>query len=197
MTKKILPIIAVSFGVVFLIQAGNLSLAAADVKTDISKAMSPASGNSGPDQLSENSESAETSESVCLTGAVAETLINERSRMDKRQVEMAKRETALKALETKVQKDVSSLEVTQKTIQGQIDKMEKVAEDDIIHLVEMYKTMKPKKAAEIFNSMDPGFAAGFLRQMDSAQAGLIMSEMSARKSYEISLIIANRGSEWR
>lgn len=192
MTKKVLPIIAVSFGVIFLIQAGNLSLASADVKTDIAKPKSTTSDT----QISAEESNIE-GESVCLTGAVAETLMNERSVLNSRQVEMAKRETALKALESKVQKDVDSLEVTQKTIQNQIDKMEKVAEDDILHLVEMYKTMKPKKAAEIFDSMDPGFAAGFLRQMDSTQAGLIMSEMSARKSYQISLIIANRGADWR
>jgi len=192
MTKKVLPIIAVSFGVIFLIQAGNLSLASADVKTDISKP-APAISDEPIAALQNNGEG----DSVCLTGAVAETLINERSLLDSRQVEIAKRETALKALESKVQKDVDTLEVTQKTIQSQIDKMEKVAEDDITHLVEMYKTMKPKKAAEIFDSMDPGFAAGFLREMDSTQAGLIMSEMSARKSYQISLIIANRGADWR
>lgn len=192
MTKKVLPIIAVSFGVIFLIQAGNLSLASADVKTDIPKPTSITS-----DTQSSTEQGDVEGESVCLTGAVAETLMNERSVLNTRQIEMAKRETALKALESKVQKDVDSLEVTQKTIQGQIDKMEKVAGDDILHLVEMYKTMKPKKAAEIFDSMDPGFAAGFLRQMDSTQAGLIMSEMSARKSYQISLIIANRGADWR
>tara|TARA_R110002020_G_scaffold90522_3_gene220359 strand:- start:3485 stop:4078 length:594 start_codon:yes stop_codon:yes gene_type:complete len=197
MTKKILPIISVSFGVIFLIQAGNLSLAAADVKTDIANSKSPISEAISGNENSEGLISPNNSENVCLTGAVAETLIKERSLLDERQVEMAKRETALKALETKVEKDVASLDVTQKTIQAQIDKMEKVARDDITHLVEMYKTMKPKKAAEIFNSMDAGFAAGFLREMDSAQAGLIMSEMGARKSYEISLIIANRGSNWR
>lgn len=197
MTKKILPIISVSFGIIFLIQAGNLSLAAADVKTDISNSKSPISEAISGNENSKGLISPNNSENVCLTGAVAEALIKEQSLLDERQVEMAKRETALKALETKVEKDVASLDVTQKTIQAQIDKMEKVAQDDITHLVEMYKTMKPKKAAEIFNSMDAGFAAGFLREMDSAQAGLIMSEMGARKSYEISLIIANRGSNWR
>lgn len=196
MTKKILPIISVSFGVIFLIQAGNLSFAAADVKTDINKTTTSISEGLETEISGELGDEM-PSEKVCLTGAVAETLIKEQSRLDERQVEMAKRETALKALETKVEKDVASLDITQKTIQAQIDKMEKVAKDDIIHLVEMYKTMKPKKAAEIFNSMDAGFAAGFLREMDSAQAGLIMSEMGARKSYEISLIIANRGSDWR
>jgi len=200
MTKKILPIISVSFGLIFLIQIGNISLAAANVKSDVTgpiQASENVSETLSPENLDTLTTAPNAAESVCLTGAVAETLINERNRMDKRQVEMAKREAALKSLESKVQKDVASLDVTQKTIQTQIDKMEKVAEDDITHLVEMYKTMKPKKAAEIFDSMDPGFAAGFLREMESAQAGLIMSEMSTRKSYEVSLIIANRGSSWR
>jgi flagellar motility protein MotE (MotC chaperone) len=57
--------------------------------------------------------------------------------------------------------------------------------------------MKPKKAASIFDKMDPAFAAGFLREIDGARAGLILSEMNVQQSYKVSLLIANRQSEWR
>eukprot|EP00919_Chromeraceae_sp_WS-2016_P021311 GHVR01050367.1.p1 GENE.GHVR01050367.1~~GHVR01050367.1.p1 ORF type:complete len:199 (+),score=12.55 GHVR01050367.1:332-928(+) len=197
MTKKILPIISVSFGIIFLIQVGNLSLATADVKPDISDIETASVVDTHAPSSNELPSDAAAKTGVCLTGAVAETLISQRKELDERQLSIMKRETALEALETKVGENVANLEVTQKAIQVQIKRMEQVAQDDITHLVEMYQTMKPKKAAEIFESMAPAFAAGFLREMDSAQAGLIMSEMSARKSYEVSLIIANRGNNWR
>ena len=81
--------------------------------------------------------------------------------------------------------------------QTKINDMSETADEDISHLVLIYETMKPKKAAEIFNKMDPNFAAGFLRRMNGTRAGLIMSEIEPKTSYRISLIIANQNAAWR
>ena len=79
----------------------------------------------------------------------------------------------------------------------QIDNLKSIANDDLLHLVGMYQTMKPKQAADIFNSMDPAFAAGFLREMNSDKAGLIMANMDPQNSYTISVIIAGRNAKYR
>jgi len=83
------------------------------------------------------------------------------------------------------------------SIEEQLAKIDKIANNDIAHLIAMYETMKPKKAAEIFNNMAPSFAAGFLIDMNSTRAGLIMSEMETQKSYEVSLVIASRNANLR
>ena len=89
------------------------------------------------------------------------------------------------------------LEAFSRHLKGISEKLDASATQDISHLVKMYSSMKPKKAASIFDKMDPAFAAGFIREIEGARAGLILSEMNVQQSYRISLLIANRQSEWR
>jgi flagellar motility protein MotE (MotC chaperone) len=133
----------------------------------------------------------------CLTGVVAEAVQNEKLALQKRAVEITKREEALKALEMRVNVDLKTLNATNATIKTELDKLQNIAAGDLTHLVSMYETMKPKKAAEIFSKMDPKFAAGFIRQIKPATAGLILAEMDSTSSYKVSLIIANQNLKWR
>lgn len=196
MKSRILPIIAVSFGLVTALQLTNLSFASAKNKADgivETKTDKPAkpelSDVSGDENLSEDA--------VCLTSTMADAILSEKDRIEKQKISLNERETALEALEVKLSAQLENIQTTKSSVEAQLARMEAVASEDLDHLISMYSTMKPKKAAEIFDSMAPAFAAGFLRDMNSAKAGLIMSEMSAKQSYEISLVIANRNAAIR
>lgn len=198
MKSRVLPIIAGSFGLVCILQLTTLSLAnagdeaIADVKPTMTNSQSTktdATPAPAPQTIEE--------EKVCVTSALADALLLEQLRLDEKGLEIAKREKALTALEAKLDEQLASIKETKDVVQTQLDRIGEIASSDLEHLISMYETMKPKKAAEIFNSMAPGFAAGFLRDMNSANAGLIMSEMDAKKSYEISLVIANRNAALR
>lgn len=138
-----------------------------------------------------------TAAAHCLTGAVAEAIQNNQLSLQRREVEIAKREKVLKALEARVQSDIELLENTNTTMKAELGKLQSIATGDLRHLVAMYETMKPKKAAEIFSKMDPKFAAGFIRQIKPNTAGLILAEMDSTASYKVSLIIANQNLKWR
>ncbi|RKQ72173.1 hypothetical protein DES40_1510 [Litorimonas taeanensis] len=196
MKSRILPIIAVSFGLVTALQLTNLSFASAKNKADgivETKTDKPAkpvlSDVSGDENLSEDA--------ICLTSTMADAILAEKDRIEKQKISLNERETALEALEVKLSAQLENIQTTKSSVEAQLARMEAVASEDLDHLISMYSTMKPKKAAEIFDSMAPAFAAGFLRDMNSAKAGLIMSEMSAKQSYEISLVIANRNAAIR
>ncbi len=192
MKSRILPIIAGSFGLICVLQLTNLSLAKAE---DDSVTDGPAEAVGGLSKTTDMSEKALND--VCVTSSLAEALLIEQERLDERGLALAKREKALAALETKLDQQLANIQMTKDSVQTQLEQIEKIASSDLEHLISMYETMKPKKAAEIFDSMAPSFAAGFLRDMNSAKAGLIMSEMNAKTSYEISLVIANRNAELR
>lgn len=196
MKSRILPIIAGSFGLVCLLQLTTLSLANAgeDVISEPA-AIKPTAVSNPEVPLSIGQD--QESEKICVTSTLADALLMEQVRLDEKGLEIAKREKALSALETKLDEQLKSIQQTKDVVQTQLDRIEAIASSDLEHLISMYETMKPKKAAEIFDSMAPGFAAGFLRDMNSANAGLIMSEMDAKKSYEISLVIANRNAALR
>lgn len=134
---------------------------------------------------------------TCLTPALAATFAPREAAMVEERAALDVRAEELAALEASLETRLAEMEVTQAELERLSHTLDETAQQDISHLVGMYSTMKPKKAAEIFDQMDAGFAAGFLREMDSPRAGLIMAEMSAKQSYRISLLIANRHAEWR
>ncbi len=183
-----LPIISVTFGILLLSRA-------AEVSSEVVPHKTPAPTHAA-EPVSKPAQTGQSSD-VCLTGDVLETLTADMKRLETRKLEIAEREAALAAVEAKLATQMKAVEEANTSLQVKIDQLKSVANDDLKHLVGMYQTMKPKQAADIFNSMDPSFAAGFLREMSSEKAGLIMANMDARKSYTISVIIAGRNAQYR
>lgn len=133
----------------------------------------------------------------CLTPALVASFEPRHLELLDRATRLDQREAELKDLEANLQSRLGDMSSTRDELQAMTERLDVVAGEDISHLVQMYSTMKAKKAAAIFDKMDPAFAAGFLREIDSARAGMIMAEMGEEQSYRVSLLIANRHSEWR
>ena len=187
MKTRILPIIGVTFAILLLSRTVAVSKEAAPVKPTAT------SHPVAEKIIAENTLPVEQ----CLTGSVLETITADMKRIELQKKEIAERESALKAIEKKLTMQVKAIEETNAALQNNIESLKTLANDDLKHLVGMYQTMKLKEAAEIFNSMDPTFSAGFLREMSSDKAGLIMASMDTRKSYAVSVIIAQRNSKYR
>lgn len=191
MTRNSFYILSICFASIMLLKANAAWSDTAKVESDATSDISLTHLDSkiSPPNISESIE--------CLTGVVAQAVKNDQMALQKRAVEIAKREEALKALETRVKADLESLNATNGVIKAELAELQKIATGDLAHLVSMYETMKPKKAAEIFSKMDPKFAAGFIRQIKPTTAGLILAEMDSNSSYRVSLIIANQNLKWR
>lgn len=181
-----LPIISLTFGILVISRATAVS----------SEVVTPAAEPEASQQL-DAPLTPENGDDVCLSGPVLEAVTSDLERLETRKLEIAEREVALAAIEKKLTTQMNAVEEANTELGKKIEHLKTLANDDLLHLVRMYQTMKPKQAAEIFNSMDPTFAAGFLREMNSEKAGLIMANMDARKSYTVSVIIAGRNSKYR
>ncbi len=136
-------------------------------------------------------------EARCVTGDVLIAVTTKLSLLDKRAAEIAKKESAFTAIRTRLDKQLVAINSAKASLDASVDTRTALAQQDIEHLTLMYQTMKPKQAAKIFDEMDINFAAGFLRKMKGAHAGLILSNMNAKKAYKISIIIASRGAKYR
>lgn len=134
---------------------------------------------------------------TCLSSALVERIAPKRKELLAQEASLKARQAELENLERVLKDRLVSLEESHIALKKMSDKLDASATQDISHLVKMYSSMKPKKAASIFDKMDPAFAAGFIREIEGARAGLILSEMNVQQSYRISLLIANRQSEWR
>lgn len=71
---------------------------------------------------------------------------------------------------------------------------DRAAEQDVSQLVEVYESMNPKNAAQIFEAMDVTFAAGFLSRMQREAAAEILSGLPPDKAYAVSVVIAGRNA---
>ncbi|MCF6274579.1 MAG: hypothetical protein L3J05_02310, partial [Robiginitomaculum sp.] len=139
----------------------------------------------------------QASEQQCVTGTALQAVNEKMAIFDTRQQEMAAKESAFKAIEVRLKKQLAAVEAAKASLDESLRYRTSIAKEDILHLTTMYETMKPKQAARIFNEMDPNFAAGFLRKMKGGQAGLILANMKTTQAYKISLIIASKGAKYR
>ena len=209
MRGGVLNILAVTFGVVLIGRVAMLSIENADAKEEIAapaevvetKSSDQSEGEaekSEPAQVSQKPKdmSSNTDES-CLSVELAEVVSARALQLDEREALIVERETALAALEDKLNEKIKVAEEANTRLKNNVDFLKNTANEDVSHLVNMYQAMKPKQAAEIFNNMDPKFAAGFLRQIESQQAGLIMSYMDSKKSYAVSVVMASRNARYR
>ena len=200
MKSSILIVLAIGFAGFGALEVAALNPEASGLGSSASKSSDAAAKTAPPE--SEPSETAfasrdEMPEATCLTPALVAAFEPRQKALNARASQLDQRQAELEALETSLEARLSEMETTRQSLETMTTRLDAAAGQDITHLVEMYSTMKVKKAAAIFDRMDPAFAAGFLREIDSARAGLIMAEMGEEQSYRVSLLIANRHAEWR
>lgn len=196
MKSSLLIVLAVGFA-----GFGALEVAALNPDEAVMGAFARASDSAMEEtQSTDTSYPAETmakDDKTCLTPALVAAFEPRHLELLDREAMLNLRQAELEDLETSIQGRLKDMAETKDRLEAMTERLDVAAGEDITHLVDMYTTMKPKKAAAIFDRMDPAFAAGFLREIDGARAGAIMAEMGEEQSYRVSLLIANRHAEWR
>lgn len=136
-------------------------------------------------------------EAVCLTEAAASSFTADREFVASEKATLQQEKLDLKAWETELESLAEELEALRGTLNQKWQDMQASSDEDLKHLAQMYGSMKPTQAAEIFNKMDSAFAAGFLRMINTEQAGLILAGMETQRAYVVSVEMANRNSDIR
>ena len=134
---------------------------------------------------------------ICFTGETAALISEDRWLFEMEEEELKEQKLALQAKEEQLKRQAEELQALHRILEERWASMQKMSDDDIKHLSQMYAAMKPDSAAQIFNQMDPGFAGGFLRLMQSDQAGMILANMDPAKAYSVSLQLATMNDDIR
>ncbi len=123
------------------------------------------------------------------------------SALSKREIQVAEREKqlemrmrALSVADAEIEKRMLLLTDTENSLRATLALADEASEKDIVRLVSVYESMKPKGAAALFEEMEPGFAAGFLGRMRPDSAAEILTGMSPQAAYSISVILAGRNA---
>ncbi len=134
---------------------------------------------------------------VCFTAETAAALAEDQKRMEALDAELTEKSLSLQEREQEVERRTAELQSLQDTLEKRWTEMQTSSSEDLKRLSQMYGSMKPDQAAQIFDQMDPNFAAGFLRLMRAEQAGMIMAGMETRKAYAVSLKLASQNEDIR
>ncbi|MEM7169544.1 MAG: hypothetical protein AAF530_05210 [Pseudomonadota bacterium] len=125
---------------------------------------------------------------------VLQTLAQRREELDQRARSIEEREIMLSAAEVRIDEKVAELEDLKESIEGLLAQYDLKADEQILSLVKIYGSMKPKDAARIFNELEMPVLIEVMDQMKERSSAAILAEMEPRRAKAVTLELAQRDS---
>jgi len=110
--------------------------------------------------------------------------------MDRRQLERERKQ--LTALKQEIEANLIKLSAIQDSIQRKLDEQKMIRDNKIKHLIKIYTTMAPKKAAALIEKLDMEVIIELFSNMKGEHVGQILPHVSSEKAAEISEHLARR-----
>lgn len=124
--------------------------------------------------------------------ALLERLGDRRKALDARAREIDLRENLIKAAEKKIEKRIGELKAIEAKIEKAFVKREKEQKAQYVRLVKMYQNMKPKDAARIFNRLDLDVLIGVVKNMKPRTMAPILAKMDSDVAQRMTMQIATQ-----
>lgn len=126
--------------------------------------------------------------------ALAEALSERDDHVTQQEAALADRMAALALAESAMQARMTEMIAVEAKLAQTLSLADGAAEDDLSRLTAVYEAMKPKDASALFETMAPEFAAGFLGRMRADAAAAVMTGLSPKAAYGISVLLAGRNA---
>jgi flagellar motility protein MotE (MotC chaperone) len=123
-----------------------------------------------------------------LTKSEIETLqrLSERREViERRERELAQKESLLKAAETRLDQKIAQMQEIEKQLQGLVQQYDAKKKAEIEQLVKIYTAMKPKDAARIFDDLDMAILVPVVTSMKENKVAPILALMNADKARQL------------
>ncbi len=138
-------------------------------------------------------EAAEFNEKGCRPELLS--VIRARAReLEKRKAELDKREKDLQVLKDDIQAMLEELKKLQQELQGPVKKARKESEIRFQHLVGVYSSMEPGRAAALLGKMDEDTVTRIFASMKSKKVAAIMALMDPDTAASISARLTRMGA---
>ena len=111
-------------------------------------------------------------------------------KMERRQLERERKQLAV--LKQEIETKLVRLSEMQESIQKKLDEHETIRNNKIKHLIKIYTTMAPKKAAALIEKLDMEVIIELFSKMKGEQVGQILSSVPAEKAAKISERLARQ-----
>jgi flagellar motility protein MotE (MotC chaperone) len=125
--------------------------------------------------------------------ALLQRLGERRAELDKREADIAMRESIVAAAEKKLDERTRALEDLQAQVDALVDEKQAAEEASFKAIVSMYENMKPKDAAKIFDTLDLNVLLKVARAMNPRKMSPILAAMSAEPAQALTTAFASTG----
>ena len=126
--------------------------------------------------------------------ALVEAMAKREDQVAAQEAAVADRMAALALAETAINTRLAEMAGVEAELSKTLAQADGAAEKDLARLTAVYEAMKPKDAAALFETMAPEFAAGFLGRMRADAAAAVMTGLSPKAAYGISVLLAGRNA---
>lgn len=123
-----------------------------------------------------------------------QALAKRRGELEQRERDIDQREAMLAAAESRIETRVSELEELGRQIQALLEEHDAKNAEQILSLVRIYESMKPKEAARIFETLEMKVVLDVIGQMQERKSATILAKMDPRIAQAITLQLAQRNA---
>ncbi len=113
--------------------------------------------------------------------------------LDARKAELDKKEADLKLLKTDIEEKLNELKALQQRLEGPLKKARAEQKARFQHLVGVYGSMDPARAAALLDKMSEETVAHLFAAMKSKKVAKILALMDPDKAAKISSLLSNKG----
>jgi len=123
---------------------------------------------------------------------VLQSLAKRREALEKREKELATRETLLNVAEVEVDNKISELKALRAEIEKLLGKQTDVQEGRLRSLVKIYENMKPKEAATIMNTLEMEVLLDVIGRMSERRSAPILANMTPDRARAVTIRLAEQ-----
>lgn len=123
---------------------------------------------------------------------ILQALGERRRELERREKAVLEREALLAAAERRLEEKLASLKDLQKTIEQSLQQRDGEGEAQILSLVKIYESMKPKDAARIFDQLEMDVLMPVVERMKERKTAPILAKMVPDKAREVTAELARR-----
>ena len=123
---------------------------------------------------------------------ILQALAQRREELEARERDLKQREAMLAAAEARIEAKVRGMEELRAEIEALLQQHADKNEEQLLSLVRIYESMKPKDAARIFEELDMEVLLEVVDRMKERKSATILAQMNPRRAKAITLELARR-----
>ncbi|ESQ80085.1 MotE family protein [Asticcacaulis sp. YBE204] len=123
---------------------------------------------------------------------VLQSLAQRRAELDAREKQIATQEQLIATAEAKLDGRIKQLTDLKGQVQGLLDEASKTGDQDVLRMVKVYESMKPKDAAKVFETLKDDVRLPIAAKMKERNLAAVLAQMTPDKARDLTEKLSQR-----